>query len=112
MGWLNRAEYGSDDTCQYLKDSSGVVHIKGMVKHPFTAANPIFTLPAGYYRPGKQVNKPIQTSSGHGLLYIQQNGNVVVGVGGCAYVALDVNFYVGFKKKRMIYGRNISYLIS
>ena len=48
------SNYGSDwDTCAYMKDSNGVVHLKGLVTgDASTGSRVIFTLPSGY-RPSK-----------------------------------------------------------
>ena len=43
------SNYGSTwDTCAYMKDSNGVVHLKGLVTGTHTGASTIFTLPSGY----------------------------------------------------------------
>ena len=75
------SNYGSTwDTCAYMKDSNGVVHLKGLVTGTHTGASTIFTLPSGY-RPSKERMFPcISSASPDRALRvdIQADGDVIV----------------------------------
>jgi hypothetical protein len=81
------ANYGlSYTSAGYWRDTSGVVHIQGMVKSGGAAL--IFTLPAGY-RPSATYRQVVDTSGGGGVLEITSSGAVNMASGNNAYFCLD-----------------------
>jgi hypothetical protein len=65
----------SFEDAQYMKDTLGFVHVRGIVKDG-TSGTTVFTLPAGY-RPLKEITAPAITIAGIvGFTYIFSNGDV------------------------------------
>lgn len=68
---------------QYMKDSLGYVHLRGLVKNSTGANNTsstnalVFTLPAGY-RPGMTMRMPVINSDTFGDLDIKNDGTVII----------------------------------
>lgn len=73
-GWTNVG--GNDATLQYFKDSTGIVHIKGVVTGG--TATQIFTLPEGY-RPNKIIGNMVYGIPNNSNIIIRNNGLVTAG---------------------------------
>jgi hypothetical protein len=96
-GWVN---FGSGQTdASFTKDATGVVHIRGQVAggtvNPGVTGS-VFTLPVGY-RPPSLVYVAALTTNGAnvvtpGYVGVSPTGDVIVGVGNNAFVALDMSF--------------------
>jgi len=95
-GWVNFGSGQAD--AAFTKDATGVVHVRGVVKSgtvsPTTGT--VFTLPVGF-RPTAIVYTSALTSDGNNVLTlgyaaVLANGEVRVGVGNNAFVALDLSF--------------------
>jgi hypothetical protein len=71
--WVNYAN--GYQTCQYMKDEFGVVHIRGVVKG-WTSSYVIFVLPVGY-RPALNEIFPSMQNGLFGTCTVFSNGNVV-----------------------------------
>lgn len=86
-GWVDFdiANYAS---CQYMKDTLGFVHLKGMVKSGTNATN-LFTLPPGY-RPAKIEYFPMPLSGGGtGQMAINNNGGVLLAISNATWTNLN-----------------------
>lgn len=73
-GWVNVGE--SDATLQYFKDSTGTVHIKGVINGG--TATQIFTLPEGY-RPNKIIGNVVYGIPNNSNIIIRNSGAVFAG---------------------------------
>lgn len=86
-GWVN---FGNPyDTAGYMKDKTGWVHLKGLIKDGGTSQGiTLFTLPSGF-RPEKA--KLFGTASGgaHGEIHVDPNGDVKINAGGNTYLSLE-----------------------
>jgi hypothetical protein len=88
--WVNYNS-GTHQTCAFMKDSMGFVHIKGLAKSG-TATSAIFTLPTGY-RPPLQVTVPSASNDTFGVLCVAANGRVFKSIGGGnAYQSVECVF--------------------
>jgi hypothetical protein len=85
-GWVN---YGVGyQTAGFYKDSSGVVHLTGLIKAG-TANTTAFTLPVGF-RPAMFLHFPAVSNSAFGVLRIDYTGTVAPGVeGSTVWYSLD-----------------------
>ena len=86
-GWVN---YGSGyNPAGYFKDSSGVVHLRGLVKSGgFDVFGGIFTLPIGYRPPGRGIFA-VLTNSELGGVDVLSNGEVLPRIGNNAWISLE-----------------------
>jgi hypothetical protein len=76
----------------YRKDSSGVVHLRGLIKSG-TIGTTAFTLPSGY-RPAFKVSHATFNVSGTGNIDVNTDGTVIPATGGNTYASLDgITFY-------------------
>lgn len=73
--WQNYG--GQFETCQYMKDAEGFVHLKGLVKSGSLSA-PAFTLPVGY-RPPAYIHAASLSNGVVGGVRVEANGNVTLG---------------------------------
>jgi hypothetical protein len=81
---------------QYMKDSMGFVHLRGMVKNG-TIGQPVFNLPSGY-RPSGSLAEMFATpyNGGVGRIDVCSNGDVVIKDGVNSWRSLSgVSFYAG-----------------
>lgn len=68
-------------TAQYYKDSTGVVHLRGLLKNgTVTAGTSLFTLPAGY-RPVMQMLYEVTSNDARARLDVKTDGTVTTGPG-------------------------------
>lgn len=90
--WVNYG--GTNATAQYMMDSSGNVHLKGMIKDGvITAGTVLFTLPAGY-RTLEDFYHTVSCNGAVGVVQIKSNGQVVtVNVSSNAWVDLGRIIY-------------------
>jgi hypothetical protein len=93
-GWSNYS-LTNFQAAGFFKDFSGVVHLKGLVKKSsaVVAADPIFTLPAGY-RPGAGANGGSYlfvtiSNSALGRVDVLTTGVVAVQIGNAGWISLD-----------------------
>ena len=79
-------------TCQYMKDEFGIVHIRGVIKGGINNAT-VFVLPVGYRPRYNEIFTATQNNS-FGMCTIFQNGNVLQsGTGvGTSFCFGDVSF--------------------
>lgn len=85
-GWENYSTSFSE--CGYFKNSSGIVHIKGLVKNG-TIGQGIFVLPAGY-RPSRTLILTVSTNPNvYGQVRITSSGSVECTEGSSNWVSLD-----------------------
>lgn len=85
-GWVN---YGGVWTgAEYMKDSTGVVHVHGMVKNGTIGSVPIFNLPQGF-RPSATISFPVRTGNAFGFVEIYNNGDVNAQSGNNGHFSLD-----------------------
>ncbi len=70
----------------FYKSTTGRVYLRGLVKDG-TVALPVFTLPAGS-RPAFRELFAVDNAGVFGSVYVDQNGDVVLGAGGNAYLSL------------------------
>lgn len=82
--WVN---YDAVKKARYYKDSSGVVHIFGLIKSGVVDTT-AFTLPQGY-RPIDTMYFPCVATGAIGFLVVQGNGLVVPKLGTTSYLSLD-----------------------
>ncbi len=78
-------------TAAFYKDSTGIVHLKGLVACPATGVQTAFTLPPGY-RPSQAALMPIYGPSGYAIeSFILTGGEVRIncGAGGSCVQGLD-----------------------
>lgn len=91
VGFQNSwANFGAPyNTAGYFKDSSGVVHLKGLVNGSGTTV--IFTLPAGYRPPAQSLFAVIAQGASAARIDILANGNVLVQAGpaGTGWITLE-----------------------
>ena len=88
-GWVNYG--GSFDTAGYMKDMSGTVFLKGLIKNG-TINTVAFTLPAGY-RPSRRIIRAvIDGANAMGRLDITNTGQVIPNAGSTAYFSIDISF--------------------
>lgn len=90
-GWVNTGTGWSP--AGYMKDTSGYVHIRGLIKSGATGnATILFVLPAGY-RPAYELVFITSTDAGGSPLTaridVTSSGNLLFMSGGNGYVALD-----------------------
>jgi hypothetical protein len=84
-GWV--AFGAGNSTPQYWKDSSGAVHLQGLVKSG-TVGSAIFTLPADFCPPGN-LRFTVSNNGLFGEVVIGTAGGVALTAGSNAYVSLD-----------------------
>jgi hypothetical protein len=98
--WVNAGLGGAPTDAAFMKDNSGLVHLRGQIKGGTVTPDPIlgsaFTLPAGY-RPASDRYWSVLTTNGSnvitpGWLNVDSSGRVLVGVGNNAFVSIDVVF--------------------
>ena len=83
--WSN---YGAPwQTCQYMKDSMGFVHLRGLCQRTAGATTTILTLPSGY-RPSNSESFIVNATNAAGALEVQSDGDVVLSFGTATYVSL------------------------
>lgn len=87
-GWSNY-DGTAWNTAAYYKDTIGVVHLKGLVKHATTGLGTVFTLPAGYRPALKAVFCVYVGNPGAGRIDIYGDGTVTVVYGNATYVSLE-----------------------
>lgn len=85
-GWvdLDAANFAS---CQYYKDSTGLVHLKGMIKSG-TIGQSAFTLPVGY-RVAKTQYFSTCSSNAYGQVNVSSTGTVTPSVGSTSWISLN-----------------------
>jgi hypothetical protein len=97
-GWTNSTLGTSPTPAGFMIDPDGVVHLRGQVAggtvSTTAASGAVFTLPAGYRPTGGTRYFPVLTGSVTnavpvGYVAIDTSGEVFVGVGNNAFVALD-----------------------
>lgn len=73
---------GATGTIQYMKDTLGFVHFRGMVKMPTGGSETFMKLPSGY-RVNENYHLPVwdDVKMLSGDLYILTNGNCYIGSG-------------------------------
>lgn len=79
---------------RYLKDNMGFVHIEGGLIAGTVAANTVlFVLPVGY-RPTLRNRFPYVNNTGAslGTMYVEPNGNVVIGSAAAANMFINIIF--------------------
>lgn len=86
-GWV---DYGSGYAPSgYFKDSTGVVHLRGLVKSGPVGSLPIFTLPP-QYRPAFRAIFPVKTFAADvGRVDVLADGSVIPIDGSSSYVSLE-----------------------
>lgn len=91
--WVN-FDTGANETAQYRKDLSGIVHIKGTIKSGTTTSGTLlFTLASGY-RPAQAANRLVKTSGGSVGLVINTDGTVkFVGTGDATWTNIACIVY-------------------
>lgn len=88
--WVN---YGGSEfnDAHYMKDTSGVVRMKGLIKSG-SVGGTAFVLPSGF-RPTRIAIFTVATASGYGNVYIYPDGRVSPNIGNNGYFSLDgINF--------------------
>lgn len=75
-GWSN---YAGFVPCQYMKDTQGFVHIRGLAQGGNVGTVP-FALPAGFRPSGSEIFI-ICCNAGVGDVYVQNNGNLTINAG-------------------------------
>jgi lysophospholipase L1-like esterase len=86
-GWVDYST--AFDGASYMKDSSGVVHLRGVVKSGTVGSTtPIFILPQGF-RPRKHKHAVVASNTAFGIVEMRSNGEVVCTFGNTAYASLD-----------------------
>lgn len=76
-GWVNTSE---TDKASFLKDSIGVIHLRGRIKDG-TVGTAGFALPLGFYREGITMELPLVSGYGsYGRLLIVSNGACYINV--------------------------------
>lgn len=85
-GWVS-ANSAAQPDASYLKDSEGIVHIRGLVKSG-TIGSTIFTLPSGM-RPRKTIVRICNSGNNAGRVDIKSDGSVVATSGTNAWFSLD-----------------------
>lgn len=82
--WANFG--GSEQTAQYMKDASGFVHLRGMIKSGTITAS-AFTLPSGYV-PAANENFVVVSNGAMGYVSINNVGAVTPNAGSNVWVSL------------------------
>jgi hypothetical protein len=96
-GWGN---YGSGyNNCSFLKDASGVVHLRGLANGTPTTQATIFTLPVGYRPVGTSIFIVGMQTSGYGRVDVFSNGIVQINgaPAGLLWVSLEQIHFVGMQ---------------
>lgn len=100
-GWENYEE--QYNSASYFRDTNGIVHLRGSVKHDQGDNNTIFTLPEGY-RPAKNEIQVVALSTGNDVSFslckISDNGEIshLGGSPGTKGIFLDgITFRAEFK---------------
>lgn len=84
-------DYGSGfETCQYYKDKTGIVHIKGVVSGA-AASTVIFTLPAGC-RPAAKRLFVVNGNDGFTSIEVGADGTVIARPGDVTFTSLEISF--------------------
>jgi hypothetical protein len=83
--WANFG--GSNEPALYWKDTSGIVHVGGIVKSGVIGTT-IFTLPAGY-RPQYAMIFAVSSNNLFGVCTINPDGTVVATAGSATYFSLS-----------------------
>ncbi|MCP3773669.1 hypothetical protein NLX71_10140 [Paenibacillus sp. MZ04-78.2] len=96
-GWVN-ANYGNDAPVQYMKDSSGLVHIVGLAKDG-EIGKEMFILPLGY-RPSKTLTFVTVSNNGTSEIlsrvWIRPTGEVVPASGsGAVWYSMSIPHFLG-----------------
>ena len=83
--WVN---FGSGlATCQYMKDSMGFVHLKGLVKNG-VIGTVLFTLPVGY-RPAETQHFGTASDNAYGQTVIYNTGDIFLDRGTNVWVTIS-----------------------
>ena len=90
--WSNAG--GSNEICQFFKDSCGIVHVTGMATNTTAGSATIFSLPAGY-RPLNTVSVATTANGAFGILTVTSAG--AMGVGG---VNVNISMHISFKAEQ------------
>jgi len=85
-GWQNYG--GSYNRAEYFKDSTGIVHLRGLVKNG-TIKRHIFTLPAGYRPLRRELHVACTYPNHSGRIDILTNGQVLPYAGDKRWICLD-----------------------
>lgn len=83
--WTNFG--GTNESAQYWKDYTGIVHLGGIVKSG-TIGTTIFTLPAGY-RPKEAKIYGVSSNNLFGVCTVNPDGTVVATAGSATYFSLS-----------------------
>ena len=84
--WVNFAP--TSVACQYMKDSMGFVHLRGLVKSG-GINTVIYTLPLGY-RPSEMMHFGTTSNNAYGQVEVYADGSVIVDIGNNTFVSLNV----------------------
>jgi len=85
-GWQNYG--GSYNRAEYFKDSTGIVHLRGLVRNG-TIGKHIFTLPAGYRPLRRELHVACTYPNHSGRIDILTNGQVLPVAGDKRWISLD-----------------------
>lgn len=85
-GWVNY-NAGVFNPCGYFRDKFGVVHLRGLIMSG-TVPSTVFTLPAGYRPPYRELYH-MHATGGAGRLDVLATGEVYVSAGTASYIQLD-----------------------
>lgn len=87
--WVN---YGGYNVAGFWRDSSGIVHLRGLIKLGTVGfGTPVFTLPVGF-RPGQNILLGVHANGAEGRMDIDTSGNVGIIAGSNGYVAINTCF--------------------
>ena len=91
-GWINFDP--SAASCQYMKDSMGFVHLKGLVKNGVIGAV-LFTLPVGY-RPAENQHFGTASNNAYGQSVVYSTGDIRLDIGSNVWVTISgITFKAG-----------------
>lgn len=91
--WVNYG--GGYNGAAYFKDSLGIVHLKGLVRNG-VMRSAIFTLPAGYRPPGRELHGTSTDPNVAGRIDVLNNGQVLPTAGSARWISLDgITFRAG-----------------
>jgi hypothetical protein len=83
-GWVNFGD--SYNPAGYFKDSLGIVHLRGLVKD---GSGTIFTLPAGYRPPNRELQAVQTDRNTIGRIDILADGTLLMYAGSNGWISLD-----------------------